>query len=239
MLLTVDIGNTSIKFGVFDGEKLISKFSTPTDQENVSFDDLKIDSAVVCSVVPAVSEKIKELLKKKFSINAFFVTNDLDFNLEIKYRPLENAGTDRLVNSFAASEKYGAPCIVCSFGTATTVDVVNEKRELIGGLIAPGMKLIAKSLHLNTAKLPEVEITKPDNLIAQTTEDCIRSGIFYSQVGLIETSIERIKKGIDDAKVIATGGFAAMIASETNAIDVVDKDLTLTGLMLVARSYPA
>lgn len=238
MLLAVDIGNTSIKFGVFDGENLISRFSLPTDQDNISFDDLSVDYAFVCSVVPTASQKIKEFLKKQFGIDAFFVTNDLDFGLNVKYRPLENAGTDRLVNSFAASEKYGVPCIVCSFGTATTIDVINDKRELIGGLIAPGVKLTAKALHLNTARLPEVEITKPAELIAETTEDCIRSGVFYSQIGLIETSIKRIKKDIGDAKVIATGGFAEMIASDTDAIDVVDQDLTLTGLMLLSHRYP-
>lgn len=238
MLLAVDIGNTSIKFGVFDGEKLISKFSAPTEQQNISIGDLNIDSTIVCSVVPAASLRIKEFFKKEHYIDAFFVTNDLDFDLDIKYRPLDNAGTDRLVNSFAASEKYGVPCIVCSFGTATTIDVINDRHELIGGLIAPGVKLTAKALHLNTARLPEVEITKPAELIAETTEDCIRSGVFYSQIGLIETSIKRIKKDIGDAKVIATGGFAEMIASDTDAIDVVDQDLTLTGLMLLSHRYP-
>ena len=170
-------------------------------------------------------------------IDTLFINNNFDFGLTIKYEPLVAAGTDRLVNSFAATEKYGVPCIVCSFGTATTIDVVNEKRELLGGLIAPGMETMAKALHLNTAKLPEVEVKTLKSIIGHTTETSIQSGILYSQVGLIESAVSRISEKIGDIpNVVATGGFASLISESTSAINIVDENLTLDGLrMLYSR----
>ncbi|HEX3100171.1 MAG TPA: type III pantothenate kinase, partial [Pyrinomonadaceae bacterium] len=200
MLLAVDIGNSSIKFGVYDGETLVSRFSIPT------FEDLKsaigtsldhpISSAIASSVVPEIAPTLKTYLKSGFDVDAAFVTNDFPFGLKIKYDPLTAAGTDRIVNSFAAAEKYGVPCIVCSFGTATTIDVVNKDRELLGGLIAPGMATMAKALNLTTAKLPEVGIKSPDRVIGHTTDASIQSGIFYSQVGLVESVVSRIRNEI-------------------------------------------
>ena len=246
MLLAIDIGNSSIKFGVFDGENLFSKFSIPTTR-GLTVDDLEfaigrslglpISSAIACSVVPELDPPLSTFLKKALGVDVFFVTNDFPFGLVVKYEPLEAAGTDRLVNSFAAAEKYGVPCIVCSFGTATTIDVVNESRELLGGLIAPGMATMAKALHLNTAKLPEVNIRSLDSVISHTTETSIQSGIFYSQIGLVESTAARIKNEIGDSPtVVATGGFASLIAENTGVIDVVDENLLLDGLrMLYSR----
>lgn len=240
MLLAVDIGNSSIKFGVFDGLRLTSKFSIPTNSEIHSKELIEkvgsspISKALVCSVVPGVNEQVDDLLRKAFSIDVRFVTNDMDFGLDIKYEPLAAAGSDRLVNAFSAAEKYGVPVIACSFGTATTIDLVDKNRVLLGGLIAPGMQTMARALHLNTAQLPEIEIDVPDSVVNHTTETSIQAGIFYSQVGLVESSISRIKKEIgDDLKVIAAGGFAGPIASRTDSIDVVDADLLLDGLALL------
>lgn len=242
MFLAVDIGNSAIKFGVFDGQRLISKFSIPTSNDLQSTDLIekvgssRISTALVCSVVPGVNEEVDDLLRKAFDIDVRFVTNDMDFGLDIKYEPLHAAGTDRLVNAFSAAEKYGVAVIACSFGTATTIDVVDKNRVLIGGLIAPGMKTMAKALHLNTAQLPEIEINAPNAVINHTTETSIQAGIFYSQIGLVESSVARIKKEIgDNPKVIATGGFASMIAENTDVIDVVDQNLLLDGLRILAE----
>jgi len=249
MLLAIDIGNSCIKFGIFDGDTLLSKFSIPTKRDLTVDDirfavgsniDLPVSSAVACSVVPEINAAVGQYLKATFDIHAVFVTNDCDFDLAIKYEPLSDVGTDRLVNSFTAVEKYDAPCIVLSFGTATTIDVINENRELLGGLIAPGMITMAKALHLNTAKLPKVEIKKPSGVIGHTTETSIRSGIFYSQIGLVESVVSRIKDQIGGSpKVIATGGFASLIGQNTDVIDFVDETLTLDGLrMLYSRLVP-
>lgn len=242
MLLAVDIGNSAIKFGVFDAQRLTLKFSTPTNSELQSAELIEkiggssISKAIVCSVVPGVNEHVGGLLRKAFDINVRFVTNEMDFGLDIIYEPLAAAGTDRLVNAFSAAEKYGFPVIACSFGTATTIDVVDKDRVLLGGLIAPGMKMMAKALHLNTAQLPEVKIDSPNSVINHTTETSIQAGVFYSQIGLVESSIARIKKEIgDNPKVIATGGFASMIAENTDVIDVVDENLLLDGLRILAE----
>jgi type III pantothenate kinase len=243
MLLAVDIGNTSTKFGLFDGELLSSKFSIPTDSRSTK-DDLSsavgnrlakpLAGAIVCSVVPDANASMLEFLTGLNIDHPVFVSNDLDFGLVINYEPLSAIGTDRVVNSFAAAEKYGLPCIVCSFGTATTIDVVDENRVLLGGIIAPGMKTMAKALHLNTAKLPDIEIEKPKTVIGKTTVSSIQSGIFNGQIAMVEGMIQRIRKEIGEGpKVIATGGFASPIAENTECIDIVDENLLLYGLQLV------
>jgi len=245
MFLAVDIGNSAIKFGIFDVDTLLSKSSIPAKRDYTNDEilaaadgslDLPVDSSLICSVVPELDDAIGILIAEKCGVDARFVTNDLDFGLTINYRPLESAGADRLVNSFAASQKFGAPCVVCSFGTATTVDVVDADRVLLGGLIAPGMSTMAKALHLNASRLPEVTPEKPLSLIAANTIDSIRSGVFFGQVSMIEGIIERIAGQMGEKPtVVATGGFAQMIADETGSIDIVDENLLLEGLNLLAR----
>jgi len=244
MLLAVDIGNTSTKFGIFDGESLLSKFSIPTNKEFTAYDlksligsELTITNAVVCSVVPHKEILFTDVLRNAYGVEALITNNDLDFGLKINYFPRSSIGTDRLINSFAAVEKYGEPFIICSFGTATTFDVVDRNRELLGGAIAPGMKTMAKALHSNTAKLPEIEIDTPENIIGNTTVESIRSGIFYGHVAMIEGLINRIKKACCDAQVIATGGFAYLIAEHTESINVVDENLLLDGLRLCHERF--
>lgn len=240
MLLAIDIGNTNIKLGVFDRDTLISKLSIPTVRELTSDGLARIltdklpghlANAIVSSVVPELDASIRAFIRSYLGIDPMFVRNDLDFGLKINYRPLEDAGADRLVNTFAAAEKYGAPCIVCSFGTALTIDVVADDRTLMGGLIAPGVNTLAAALEMAASRLPNVEIEKPETVIQNTTVGCLQSGIFYGYLGLFEGLISRLKSEIGNApKVVATGGFAAMIAENTSSIDVVDADLMLDGL---------
>lgn len=239
MLLAIDIGNTSTKFGIFDGEHLISKISISTkgvsdgtDLRSLIDRNQSIEKAVLCSVVPEKEQAIKDALQHTFGIEILTITNDLDFGLKVKYQPLSTLGTDRLVNSFAAVEKYGEPCIVCSIGTATTIDMVNEYREHLGGVIAPGMKTMAKALRSNTAQLPEIEIEKPDKILGNSTVASIRSGIFYGHIATVEGLIAKIKKEFGEARVIATGGFASLIAENTKSIEIFDEDLLLDGLRI-------
>lgn len=243
MLLAVDIGNTNIKFGVYDGERLTFKLSIPTSRE-LSPEALsrvvagrissRVSSTIVSSVVPEIDAAMREFLGSEFRVNPVFVANDFDFGLMINYQPLTDAGSDRLVNTFSAVEKHGAPCIVCSFGTALTLDVVDAERTLIGGLIAPGMSTLATALKMTTSKLPEVEIKLPDTVIQNTTVGSIQSGIVYGYFGLFERLISEVKREIgDSSKVIATGGFASVIAENTSQIDVVEENLLLDGLQLL------
>ena len=245
MFLAVDIGNSAIKFGIFDGDTLLSRSIIPAKRDYTNDEilaavdsglDLPVENALVCSVVPELDETVSILIAEKCGVNVEFVRNDMDLGLSINYQPLSSAGSDRLVNAFAAAEKHGVPCIVCSFGTATTVDVVNSKRELIGGLIAPGMATMAKALHLNTAKLPEVTLEKPPSLIADNTADSIRSGVFYGQISLVEGIVNRIFEQLGERPtVIATGGFAETVEDETSVIDIVDENLLLEGLNLLFK----
>jgi type III pantothenate kinase len=237
MLLAVDIGNTNTKFGVFDGRDLIARFSVPTASsisELVSSFTGPIDNAIICSVVPEATDRLVGVLRRKIGVTPIVVTNGFDFRMKINYEPLTTLGTDRLVNTFAAAEKYGVPCIVCSFGTATTIDAVSGDRAFLGGLIAPGVRTMARSLHLGTAQLGDVEAAHTPNVLNQTTETSIQAGIFFSQIGLVEATVPEMKKEIgSDEIVVATGGFASMIAAGTSEIGQVDENLPLEGLRML------
>lgn len=241
MLLTVDIGNTATKFGLFEGEELVEKFSVPTHSADLMADikgrlDSGFDSAIACSVVPDAAERLRRLVASGFGVIPTFVSSDTDLGLKIRQDPISSLGADRLVNCFAASNAYGAPVMVISVGTAVTIDLVSAGRELLGGLIAPGPGLMALSLREHTAKLPEIEVgAPPDEILGRNTADAIRSGIYLSQIGFIETAVARIAESYGDPQVIATGGFARMLASDCAQIDVVDEDLTLNGLRLIAN----
>jgi len=243
MLLVVDIGNTLIKFGIFDSNTLLTKFSIPSLRDYTNEDilaavglnlDLPLENAILCSVVPEIDETVAILIAEKCGVDARVVRNDQDFGLKINYEPLSAIGSDRLVNSFAAMQKYGAPCIVCSFGTATTVDVVGVNNEFLGGIIAPGMETMAKALHLSASRLPDITIEKPLTIIANNTVDSIRSGIYFGQMGMIEGIIRRMSNDLETRPtVIATGGFAQAVEDETSVIDIVDENLLLEGLNLL------
>ena len=245
VLLTLDIGNTAMKFGVFDGDTLVSKFVIPTRREysedEISAEVAKripsgVSGSIVSSVVPEVNDAVQSFLTSALKQSPRFVSPTDDLGLTFNF-PVEDAGTDHLINSFAAAELFGVPCIVIAFGTATTIDVVNREREHRGGLIAPGPRATAKALQIITSKLPEVEIYEPPNVMSTNTVDAIRSGIFYSQIGLIEAAIPPIRSEIgEDAKVIATGGFAPLFAGSCRVIEYIEPDLTLLGLkMLYSR----
>jgi len=245
MLLVVDIGNTLIKFGIFDSNTLLTKFSIPSLRDYTNEDilaavglnlDLPIENAILCSVVPEIDETVAILIAEKCGVDARVVRNDQDFGLKIKYEPLSAIGSDRLVNSFASMQKYGAPCVVCSFGTATTVDVVGVNNEFLGGIIAPGMETMAKALHLSASRLPDITIEKPLTIIANNTVDSIRSGIYFGQMGMIEGIIRRMSNDLETRPtVIATGGFAQAVEDETSVIDIVDENLLLEGLNLLFK----
>lgn len=239
MLLAVDIGNSAIKFGLFKGEALNSKFSIPTkrdttvDELNLAVGDRlrsPVDAAIVCSVVPEIEAPIRGFLRGAVNNEPIFVDNSFDFGLKINYEPLESLGTDRLVAAFAAVEKYGAPCIVCSLGTATTIDVVNADREFLGGVIAPGMEAMAEALYLKASRLPKVEIREPESLIGNSTVESIRSGVHYGYAAMVDGLIAKLKSGTAAARVVATGGNAAGVTFRAITEVIVDPNLILDGL---------
>jgi type III pantothenate kinase len=154
--------------------------------------------------------------------------------LKINYFPRENLGVDRLVAAFAAAEKYDVPCIVCDFGTATTIDVINLGSEYLGGIIAPGMQTMSEALFLKTSQLPKIKIGKPASVIGNSTERAIESGIYFGYIGLVDGIIERMSLELGEKpKVIATGGFANLIAESSEKIEIVEENLLLEGLRLI------
>jgi type III pantothenate kinase len=240
MLLAVDIGNSFTKLGVFDHDRLIDKAATPTvkDADAASFlgslnGSIRhpIDNSIISSVVPELNDAVIEALSQ-FTGNApLLVTNDHDFGLTIYHHPIADIGSDRLVNAFSATEKYGPPLIVCSFGTAVTIDHVNADRVLTGGLIAPGAKAFSKAMHITASRLPEVDVDVPRSLLQTTTIDALRSGVSHGYISMVEGLIEKVKAECDPtSRVIATGGSARLIDQHTNVIDIVDDDLMLDGL---------
>ena len=201
------------------------------------FIQLQFDSVYVSSVVPRLNKVVAELCQKLFKVKAVFVNAAMDLGLKINYEPQNSLGNDRLVGIFSASQIYGTPVIVCSLGTATTIDVVSENREFLGGLILPGMGTMADSLKRKTAKLPAVRIREPESLLGNSTESAIAAGIFYGQIASVEGIVKRIRNerfaSADKVKVIATGGFSGLVDRHCSFFDTVDENLILNGLRLI------
>jgi type III pantothenate kinase len=243
MLLAIDIGNSSTKLGAFEGENLTKRLIIPTIrgknadqiydsvQEEISG---RFSAVVVSSVVPELNDSFRNLSENYFHRTPVFVDNRANFGLEIKYHPPENLGVDRLVAAFAAAEKYGAPVIICDFGTATTIDAVSGRREYLGGIITPGINTLSEALFIKTSKLPRVEIRKPESIIGNSTVHSIQAGIFFGYLGLTEGILRRMREELGaKPKTIATGGFAALMAENSELIDVSDENLMLDGLRLI------
>jgi type III pantothenate kinase len=241
MFFAIDIGNSSIKFGVYENDNLISRFAIPTvreySAENInSLISGKINclpvGVVVSSVVPQLNAAFQAFSETFLKTKPVFVDTNFDSGLKIKYKQPENLGVDRFVAAFAASEKYGAPCIVCDFGTATTIDAVNANAEFIGGVITPGIAALAEALHLKAAKLPKVEIEKPASVFGDSTVTAIQSGIFYGYLGLTEGLLRRMIDELGEKpRIVATGGFSRLIAENCRLIEIVDENLMLDGLI--------
>ncbi|MGI8469715.1 MAG: type III pantothenate kinase [Pyrinomonadaceae bacterium] len=240
MLLTIDIGNSLTKFGYFKDEFLFERIAIPTVR-TATADGIynqtpthSIHSIVISSVVPELHNSYKEFSEKYFKLAPIFVDSTFDFGLKIKYHPPENLGIDRIVDAFAAVEKYGKPCIICDFGTATTIDAVNSNGEFLGGIIAPGIKTFADSLHSKTSKLPQVEIKKSASVIGDSTVASIQAGIFFGYIGLVENILKKMFEELGaKPRIVATGGFAELISESVELIETVDKNLTLDGLRLI------
>ena len=239
MLLTVDIGNTTVSFGIFNQERLIDHRSFPNTV--VQYEDSllawtaphKIGAVIVSSVVPHLTEAFIRASKRYFHISPLSVTINLNLGLNIRCVSKE-VGSDRLVNAVAAYHIHRRSLIVIDFGTATTFSAVSAKGEYLGGAIAPGIKMSVDSLHEKTASLPRVKLAVPEKVIGTNTVANIQSGIIYGFAELTAGIVRRMKVEFSsEARVIATGGWASLIARECPAIDDVDQLLTLKGLRII------
>ena len=249
MLLAIDIGNTNKTFGVFDGENLVEKWRLSTVRNRTSDEigvllrqffltaeiDYKNTSAIVISsVVPQLNFAFQQMSEKYFGLSAIFAHHTFDFGFKINYNPPSGVGIDRLVAAFAAVGKYGKPCIVCDFGTATTIDAVNSKSEYIGGIIAPGMNVLADELFQKTAQLPKVELKKSESVFGNTTISSIQSGIYFGYIGLVDAILRKMIDELGEKpKIVSTGGLSSLITNGSDLIEVVEENLMLEGLRLI------
>lgn len=250
MLLTFDVGNTNIVMGLFEKNELIANWRMATEHNRSAdeigifitqlfnhdhYDIKDVENIIISSVVPHVMYSLTHMAQKYFGLEAMVIGPGIKTGMNIKYDNPRQVGADRIVNGVGAYKKYGGPLIVVDFGTATTFCAINEKCEYLGGAILPGIKISADALFERAAKLTRVEITKPDRVICKNTTQSIQSGILYGYVGSVEYIVMKMKEelGIDDVKVVATGGLSTLIATESKCIDVVDKNLTLDGLNII------
>jgi type III pantothenate kinase len=251
MLLVVDIGNTNVVFGIYDGSvlrghwRLATDAKTTADEYGILFTNLlaaagivpdQTSGAIMSSVVPTLTGTFETLIEQYFRQRALIVTSESDTGLTIRYPNPREIGSDRLVNAAAAYHKYRRDLIIVDFGTATTFCVVTKKAEYLGGVIAPGLGISAEALFARAAKLSKVELTRPKTVIGTDTGSSIQSGLLFGYAGLVDTLVRRIEQELGHtAYIIATGGLSNVIASETTSIQAIEPLLTLEGLELLYR----
>ena len=250
MILVMDVGNTNIKAAVFNGAQLVQKWRCATnlmmtsDQYGIIMADLfryhgldmkAIEGIMISSVVPTINYTIEHMCRDYFKIDPRFLVPGIKTGLNIRYENPRELGSDRIANAVAVASLYGGPSVFIDFGTATTYGVVSEKNEFMGGAIGPGLRMMNAALATGTAKLPSIELVVPEHVIGRTTITNIQSGILIGYIGSVEKIVSEMKKELrcPDAKVIATGGMAHMVKSNSDVIDEINPNLTLEGLRLI------
>ncbi len=252
MVLAIDVGNTNITIGVFKERELLSTFRITTkiprtsDEYGIMLSELAlrggrgdggIDGVIIASVVPNIMHSLISAVIKYINVTPIIVGPGIKTGIRIDTPNPREIGPDRIVDAVAAFEEYGGehPVLVLDFGTATTYDLITADGRFVAGITAPGIRISAKALWEDTAKLPEIEIVKPKSILAQDTISSMQAGLMYGQIGQTEYIIKQVKKetGYDDLCVIATGGLGRLISGETELIEKYDPDLTLNGLIYI------
>ena len=249
MLLAVDIGNTNITFGVFDGDSIEATWRMATEVHRQTDEyaalcmtllsyygvPLKaLDKGIVSSVVPPLTHTFEEFFERYLDIKAMVVGAGIKTGMRILYESPRDVGADRVVQAVAANRLYGAPVIVLDFGTTTVLDAVNEHGDYLGGAIAPGINLAAEALYERASKLPRIEVARPPTAIGRNTVASMQSGLYFGYIGLIEGLVTRFQRELGGAaKVVATGGLSFHIVDDTKLIDEVNDDLLLLGLRMI------
>ncbi|MFC6039604.1 type III pantothenate kinase [Paenisporosarcina macmurdoensis] len=249
MILVLDTGNTNIVLGVYHSDELIHHWRMETDRyktedeygmqvkslfTHAGIEFSQIHGIIISSVVPSIMFSLERMCQKYFGLKPLVVGPGVKTGLNIKYENPREVGADRIVNAVAAIEEYGPPLIIVDFGTATTYCYINEKGEYMGGAIAPGIGISTEALFTKASKLPRIELTKPENVVGKNTVSAMQAGIVYGYVGQVEGIVSRMKaQSKEQPTVIATGGMANLIASESTVIDKIDPYLTLKGLHII------
>lgn len=250
MILAIDVGNTSTMLGVYEERKLLVYWRVGTDKEKTAdefgmlfislfihekLDLTKIEKVIIASVVPPMMYSLEHAIKKYFKVEPIIIGPGVKTGINIKYENPREVGSDKIVNAVAGYEIYGGPLIIVDFGTATTFCAISSKGEYLGGIISPGIKISAEALFQKAAKLPRIDLVKPEHVIGRNIVESMQSGIVLGYVGQVDYIVNRMKKemGEKNIKVIATGSMARLIASESDSIDVVNGLLTLEGLRII------
>ncbi len=255
MLIAFDIGNTTTGIGLFQGKKLVVDWKIKSDRDKTAdeygiiFCQLlsqqrlscqKIKGAIISSVVPPLTPIFQEACEKFFRVKPLVVGPGVKTGIPILYENPAEVGSDRVVAACAAYEKYGGPCLVVDFGTATTFDVITEKGEYLGGAIAPGLQISAEALYLRTARLPRIEVRKPKTAIGRTTVASMQSGLYHGYIGLVRNIISQLSSELKvKPRVIATGGLAGLITAEIPEVEFNDPNLVLEGLRIIFQKNKA
>lgn len=249
MLLCIDIGNTNVTMGVYDGEELVAHWRLSTDHQKMpdeygllllnmlahrGIPAENISGIALASVVPPLTDTFREMVVAYLGVAPLVVDTGVRTGVSVRYDPPRDVGADRIVNVAAAYRLYGGPGCIVDFGTGTTFDALSEKGEYLGGAIAPGIRVAAEALFQRAAKLPRIDLRAPRRAVGSNTLDAMRSGIVFGYVGLVEGMVARFRRELGEGmRVIATGGLADVIAAETDIIEVVEPWLTLKGLRLI------
>jgi type III pantothenate kinase len=256
MLLALDVGNTNITIGAFQGRQLTGRWRLRTIREQTpdewgillrnlfalsGLDLAQIHGGVISSVVPAVDQPLTAMARRYFHSEPMFVGPTTNTGIRVHYDNPREVGADRIVNAVAGFDKYGGPCVVVDLGTTINFDVVSREGEFLGGLIAPGVGMSIQGLFARTARLPMVDFRAPEKLVGSNTVGSIQSGLYYGFLGLIDGIVERIAAELGpDTKAVTTGGQGDLIAEGSRLVKIYDADLTLEGLRIIwERHHPS
>ena len=253
MILVLDVGNTNIVVGVYDGSKLVCDWRLSTDfrktadeygvqvtqlffQNKLELSD--VEGVIISSVVPSIMYSVEHMIRKYFKLDPIVVGPGVKTGINIKYDNPKEVGADRIVNAVAAHESYSRPLIIIDFGTATTFCAIRKNGDYLGGTICPGIKISSDALFERAAKLPRVELIKPTAVICKNTVTSMQAGIIFGYIGQVEYIVAKMKKEMEELGevnplVVATGGFAKLISSEAKCVDKIDPNLTLEGLRII------
>lgn len=252
MLLLIDVGNTNIVMGIYEGDefkfswRLGTKVARTSDEYGLQVDSIlrhygvdveDITDVVLASVVPSIQHTLKTMCARYLGKEPMVIGEGTKTGMKIKYDNPKEVGADRIVNAVAAYQRYGGPCIIIDIGTAISFDVINKDGEYLGGAISPGIGISSEALFSRTSKLPKVELEEPKTVIGKNTVEAIQSGVVYGFIGLVDNVIENIlaemKLDKSEVKIIATGGYAKLIASKSKYIEDYDYDITLQGMKMI------